>query len=31
VTVVQQHDFIRGRFSGFGKDSAIVGWMVSKL
>ncbi|QCE16933.1 mlo protein [Vigna unguiculata] len=29
VTVVQQHDFIRGRFSGFGKDSAIVGWMIS--
>ncbi|KOM42378.1 hypothetical protein LR48_Vigan04g257600 [Vigna angularis] len=29
VTDVQQHDFIRGRFSGFGKDSAIVGWMIS--
>ncbi|XP_020229189.1 MLO-like protein 1 [Cajanus cajan] len=29
VTNVQQHDFIRGRFAGFGKDSAIVGWLVS--
>ncbi|XP_014507598.1 MLO-like protein 1 [Vigna radiata var. radiata] len=25
----REHDFIRGRFSGFGKDSAIVGWMIS--
>ncbi|KAK7352002.1 hypothetical protein VNO80_17416 [Phaseolus coccineus] len=29
VTQVQQHDFIRDRFSGFGKDSAIVGWLIS--
>ncbi|RYR49294.1 hypothetical protein Ahy_A07g035720 isoform C [Arachis hypogaea] len=29
VVDVQQHDFIKGRFSGFGKDSAIVGWLKS--
>ncbi|KAL2346022.1 hypothetical protein Fmac_000022 [Flemingia macrophylla] len=29
VTHVRQHDFIRGRFLGFGKDSALVGWLVS--
>ena len=31
VTQVHQHDFIRGRFAGFGKDSAIVGWLLSFL
>nr|XP_025612522.1 MLO-like protein 1 isoform X2 [Arachis hypogaea] len=29
VVDVQQHDFIKDRFSGFGKDSAIVGWLKS--
>ncbi|KAK7409747.1 hypothetical protein VNO78_00032 [Psophocarpus tetragonolobus] len=29
VTHVHQHDFIRGRFAGLGKDSAIVGWLLS--
>ncbi|OIW14706.1 hypothetical protein TanjilG_33048 [Lupinus angustifolius] len=29
VTNVQQHDFIKGRFSGFGKDSALMGWLLS--
>ncbi|KAL2636494.1 hypothetical protein AAZV13_06G002000 [Glycine max] len=31
VTQVHQHDFIRGRFAGFDKDSAIVGWLLSFL
>ncbi|XP_014521646.1 uncharacterized protein LOC106778214 isoform X4 [Vigna radiata var. radiata] len=31
VTNDLQHNFIRGRFSGFGKDSAIVGWMLTIL
>ncbi|RYQ87929.1 hypothetical protein Ahy_B09g095448 isoform A [Arachis hypogaea] len=29
VTEVHQHEFIRDRFTGFGKDSAILGWMKS--
>ncbi|XP_057436663.1 MLO-like protein 1 [Lotus japonicus] len=29
VTHVHQHDFIKGRFSGFGKDSVIVCWLQS--
>jgi hypothetical protein len=29
LTQVQQHEFIKGRFSGLGKDSALVGWVVS--
>ncbi|KAK7277422.1 hypothetical protein RIF29_18574 [Crotalaria pallida] len=29
VTHVHQHDFIKGRFSGLGKDSALMGWLVS--
>ncbi|KAM3216870.1 MLO-like protein 1 isoform X1 [Capsicum annuum] len=28
VTHVQQHDFIRNRFVGMGKRSAIFGWLV---
>jgi hypothetical protein len=31
LTQVQQHEFIKGRFSGLGKDSALVGWLVSDL
>ncbi|KHN19980.1 MLO-like protein 1 [Glycine soja] len=31
VTQVHQHGFIRGRFAGFDKDSAIVGWLLSFL
>ncbi|XP_061372412.1 MLO-like protein 1 [Gastrolobium bilobum] len=27
VTHVHQHDFIKSRFSGFGKDSAVMGWL----
>lgn len=30
-TQVQNHEFIKGRFSGFGKDSALIGWLVSSL
>ncbi|KAK7310550.1 hypothetical protein RJT34_08122 [Clitoria ternatea] len=29
VTHVHQHDFIRGRFAGFGKDSVLIGWLLS--
>nr|GMD73192.1 MLO-like protein 1 [Ipomoea batatas] len=29
VTDVQQHDFIKSRFKGIGKRSAIVGWLHS--
>ncbi|XP_027354077.1 MLO-like protein 1 isoform X2 [Abrus precatorius] len=29
VTHVHQHDFIRDRFAGFGKDSALAGWLLS--
>ncbi|KAJ1399026.1 Mlo-related protein [Sesbania bispinosa] len=29
VTHVHQHDFIKGRFSGYGKDSALIGWLKS--
>ncbi|KAK7250995.1 hypothetical protein RIF29_33838 [Crotalaria pallida] len=29
VTHVHQHDFIKGRFSGLSKDSALMGWLVS--
>ncbi|AES74322.1 hypothetical protein MtrunA17_Chr3g0145831 [Medicago truncatula] len=29
LTHVQQHEFIKGRFSGFGKDSALIGWLQS--
>ncbi|KAK2446873.1 Seven transmembrane MLO family protein [Trifolium repens] len=29
LTQVQQHEFIKGRFSGLGKDSALVGWLQS--
>ncbi|XP_058785728.1 MLO-like protein 1 [Vicia villosa] len=28
-TQVQNHEFIKGRFSGFGKDSALIGWVQS--
>uniref|UniRef100_A0A3Q7I246 MLO-like protein n=1 Tax=Solanum lycopersicum TaxID=4081 RepID=A0A3Q7I246_SOLLC len=31
VTHVQQHDFIRDRFVGMGKCSAIFGWLVSSF
>ncbi|RDX82852.1 MLO-like protein 1, partial [Mucuna pruriens] len=31
VTHVHQHEFIRGRFAGYGKDSTLVGWLVSFL
>lgn len=31
VTHVHEHDFIRGRFLGFGKRSIIKGWLVSIL
>ncbi|CAJ1948684.1 unnamed protein product [Sphenostylis stenocarpa] len=29
VTHVQQHAFIQDRFTGFGKDSAVLGWVKS--
>ncbi|KAJ1427847.1 Mlo-related protein [Sesbania bispinosa] len=29
VTHVHQHAFIKDRFSGFGKDSALLGWLKS--
>ncbi|MED6183910.1 MLO-like protein 1 [Stylosanthes scabra] len=29
VTEVYQHEFIRDRFTGFGKDSTILGWVKS--
>ncbi|XP_045806156.1 MLO-like protein 1 isoform X2 [Trifolium pratense] len=29
LTQVQQHEFIKGRFSGLGKDSALIGWLQS--
>ncbi|KAK7386235.1 hypothetical protein VNO78_26301 [Psophocarpus tetragonolobus] len=29
VTHVHQHAFIQNRFTGFGKDSAILGWVIS--
>jgi len=29
VTHVHDHAFIQNRFIGFGKDSAILGWVVS--
>ncbi|KAE9463720.1 hypothetical protein C3L33_04420, partial [Rhododendron williamsianum] len=29
ITDVHQHDFIRGRFWGIGKNSAFLGWLVS--
>ncbi|MCI18804.1 MLO-like protein 1-like, partial [Trifolium medium] len=28
VTHVHQHAFIKDHFTGFGKDSSIVGWLV---
>ncbi|CAI8611519.1 unnamed protein product [Vicia faba] len=28
-TQVQNHEFIKGRFSGVGKDSALIGWVQS--
>ena len=28
-TQVQDHDFIRNHFLGIGKDSALLGWVVS--
>ncbi|KAK7351944.1 hypothetical protein VNO77_11733 [Canavalia gladiata] len=31
VTQVHQHDFIKGRFGGFGKDSALFGWLLCFL
>ncbi|KAL6563556.1 hypothetical protein OROGR_002515 [Orobanche gracilis] len=31
VTHVRQHDFIKNRFSGMGKCSAIMGWLVSLI
>ncbi|KAI4353948.1 hypothetical protein L6164_002865 [Bauhinia variegata] len=29
LTNVQQHEFIKDRFLGFGKDSSLLGWMHS--
>lgn len=29
-TQVKDHAFIRGRFSGLGKNSALLGWLVSR-
>ncbi|XP_054781045.1 MLO-like protein 1 isoform X2 [Prosopis cineraria] len=29
ITHVHQHAFIKGRFLGFGKDSALMGWLHS--
>ncbi|XP_020208319.1 MLO-like protein 1 [Cajanus cajan] len=29
VTHVQEHAFIQNRFTGFGKDSAVLGWVKS--
>ncbi|XP_061351642.1 MLO-like protein 1 [Gastrolobium bilobum] len=31
VTNVREHAFIRDRFTGFGKDSALLGWLKSFL
>lgn len=28
VTHVHQHEFIQSHFTGFGKDSTIMGWVV---
>lgn len=29
VTHVQDHDFVKGRFLGFGKSSTLLSWLVS--
>lgn len=31
VTHVHQHAFIKDHFLGFGKDSALLGWLVGQI